>query len=89
MQAIVTKFHAPTNFSGARYSARAAAGRVIVHADYSMNFADNHKKAAETLAKKLGWEGRWIAGGMPNEDGYVFVNVDSARDGAFNIKPTI
>lgn len=76
MQAIVTKYLPPTNHKGARVVAKAAAGRLVVHWDHSLNVADNHAAAARALVEKLGWGGRWIAGGLPSEDGDVFVAYD-------------
>lgn len=72
-QAIVTKFHGPTDTRGSRVSARAEAGRVMVSWDHRLNQAANHAEAANALIAKLGWEGRWICAGMPGTSGYVFV----------------
>jgi len=80
MQAIVTKYVGPTNVKGARIIAKAAAGKVCISYPYESTLAKSHQIAAIALAKKLGWSGGWIAGGMPSGDGYVFVCAD--RDDA-------
>lgn len=85
MQAIVTKFHGPTDFRGSRITARAAAGRVTLPWRYHLDIAGNHTAAAEALARKLGWDGHWVAGGLPSEDGFVFVNALAPHDGAFKL----
>lgn len=56
-QAIVTRYISPTNTRGTRISARADAGKVIVHWDHALNSEDNHKRAAMALALKFGWLG--------------------------------
>ena len=77
-QAIVTKYHGPTNVRGSRISARADAGRVIVSYDHALDISGNHKAAAQALADKLGWtEAKGypaLAGGaLPGNAGYCFV----------------
>ncbi len=75
-QAIVTKYHGPTNTRGARISAQSAGGRVSVSYDHELTSGQNHAKAAATLAAKLGWSGRMVGGGSPDSTGSVFVFVD-------------
>ena len=77
-QAIVTKYHGPTNVRGSRISARCDAGRIMVSYDYALNIGDNHKAAAQALADKLGWTVEHgmpaLAGGaLPGNAGYCFV----------------
>lgn len=77
-QAIVTKYHGPTNYKGSRISARAEAGRVIVHYDHALNIDENHKAAAQALVERLGWTVAKgypaLAGGaLPGNAGYCFV----------------
>lgn len=80
-QAITTKFLGPTNVRGSRVKATAAAGSITVHWDHALNVDQNHAKAAEALVRKLGWTseraegyaGLWVAGGLPSEEGNVFV----------------
>lgn len=78
LQAIVTKYHGPTNYKGSRISARAEAGRVIVSYDYALNVDENHKSAAQALAERLGWtEAKGypalVGGALPGNAGYCFV----------------
>lgn len=77
-QAIVTKYHGPTNYKGSRISARAEAGRIIVHYDHALNPDENHKAAAQALADRLGWTTdkgypALAGGGLPGNAGYCFV----------------
>jgi len=71
-QAIVTKFHGPTNHRGARVKAAAAAGSVTVSWDYALGIEENHRAAAKALAQKYGWPLDMAGGGLPGS-GYVFV----------------
>jgi hypothetical protein len=78
MQAIVTKYHGPTNYKGSRISARAEAGRIIVHYDHALNIGENHAAAAQALADRLGWTTdkgypALAGGGLPGNAGYCFV----------------
>lgn len=70
-QAIETKYVGPTNVKNARVIAKAAAGRVIVSWDHSLNERQNHCAAANKLAKQLDWKGVWSGGGTGK--GYTFV----------------
>lgn len=74
-QAIVTKFHGPTNTRGSRISAKAFCGKVFVSYDYALSVQENHAAAARALVAKVGWHGRWIAGAHPDTSGYVFVGM--------------
>lgn len=76
-QAIITKYHGPTNVRGSRVSAKAWAGRVILSWDHALNSQDNHIAAAKALADKLAWEGKWHGGGSPDLSGFAFVLEDS------------
>lgn len=52
---------------------------------YDLNSDGLHAKAATALVRKLGWSGLWVGGGMPSEDGNVFVCVDGCMtDGEVN-----
>jgi hypothetical protein len=73
-QAITTKYLGPTNSRGSRIKATAAAGPITIPYDYAGNADSRHAKAAKALALKLGWSGLWVAGGLPSEDGNVYVN---------------
>ena len=64
LQSIVTRYLGPTNYRGSRVKATASAGSAVVSWDCSLSADANHKAAAEALARKFGWRGRWIEGGM-------------------------
>lgn len=76
LQAITTKYLGPTNTRGARIKATCDAGSLTVHWDYALNPSRNHAAAAQALAEKLGWTGRYV-GGADTRSGYVFVDADS------------
>ena len=83
LQAIVTKYHGPTNYKGSRISARAEAGRVVLAYDHALNPDENHKAAAQALAERLGWKEAIgypaLAGGaLPGNAGYCFVMAKGA-----------
>ena len=65
-QAIVTKYHGPTNTRGARVSATAQAGRIYVEWEDGLGIEANHAAAAEAFARKFDWFGRWVQGGLPD-----------------------
>ena len=76
MQAIQTRYHAPTNSSGARISAKCDAKRIILPWDHALNQAQNHEAAARTLILQMHWhrnhapqgESRphWYSGALPD-----------------------
>lgn len=73
MQAIQTKYHGPTNHTGSRFTARCDAGRVTVPYNHAEGIEENHKRAAATLARKLGWAVRstgkvesFVSGSLPD-----------------------
>jgi hypothetical protein len=74
-QAIVTKFHGPTNHRGARVKATADAGSITLPWDHALGVEGNHRAAAEALAKKYGWPLDMFGGGLPGS-GYAFVYAD-------------
>lgn len=55
MQALLTKYHGPTNTRGARLTAKAAAGSTSVPYDHGADFETNHRIASKALLVKLGW----------------------------------
>jgi hypothetical protein len=77
LQAIVTRYHGPGNVRGARVSARCEAGRLTLPWDHALNAEDNHRAAAEALARKFGWlpEGGRLAGGGLGNAVYAWVLV--------------
>lgn len=79
MKAIRTKYLGPTNFRGSRIVATAEGGhRLVIPYDYGAN-DHGHGEAAIQLARKLGWRGEMVAGGLPDgSTAWVFTN-GSAR----------
>jgi hypothetical protein len=77
MQAITTKFLGATNTRGSRIKATCDAGSVTISYPHELNYREAHRKAAQALADKLGWNtdsyGSLIGGGLPNNAGCVFV----------------
>jgi hypothetical protein len=76
LQAIVTRYHGPTNHKGSRISARAEAGRIFRHYDHALDAKENHAQAALDLAESMGWlrPGTRLHGGaLPGNAGYCFV----------------
>ena len=71
MKAIVTKYHGPTDFKGARISASDSDGnRVIVSYDHASNAP--HREAAKALCKKMNWHG-WLIEGHGPGNIHVFI----------------
>lgn len=89
MQAIVTKYFGPGAKFNARVKAKAQAGSLFLEWNDFLDYEANHRAAALALAKRYGWGGRWVGGGLPNEGGanygdQCWVNVDSQ---AFEVAP--
>ncbi len=75
MQAIITKYHGPTNTRGSRVSATAANGqRVFMGYDSAHTSEENHRIAAEKLCEKLDWHGKLASGSLKNGMVWVFVS---------------
>lgn len=76
-QAITTKYLGPSNVRGARVKASAEAGSVTLSWNHALNSDENHRKAAEALRDKMGWNtdgyGELHGGGLPGQSGYAFV----------------
>ena len=72
-QAITTKYLGPSNFRGSRIKAKAAEGSITISYDDRLNSEQAHAQAAEALARKFKWEGRYFQGGLPDDRGYCFV----------------
>lgn len=64
-QAIETRYLPATNTRPARIGARAQAGRIAIPWDHGLNQEDNHRRAAEQFAERMGWTGRLVGGGLP------------------------
>jgi hypothetical protein len=76
MKAIVTKYHGPTNFKGARITASDEDGnRVTISYPHELSGEDVHRKAAMALCDKMKWAGELVGGSLKR--GYVFVFVDT------------
>jgi hypothetical protein len=74
MQAIVTKYIGPTNYRGSRVKATTESGLSLTAGwRDDLNNEENHRLAAFALAKKLGWFGEWVGGGMTKGNVYVCV----------------
>ena len=71
-QAIVTKYHGPTNTRGARVSAKARAGKVWVSWEDALDVEGNHKAAAFALARRYEWFGSWVGGANPDGTGNTY-----------------
>ena len=75
MKAIVTKYHGPTNFKGARITASDEDGnRVTISYPHELSGEDVHRKAAIALCDKMKWTGELVGGSLKR--GYVFVFVE-------------
>lgn len=77
MKAIRTKYLGPTNFRGSRIVATAEGGhRLVIPYDYGAN-DHGHSEAALALARKLGWTGVLVPGGLPDgSTAWVFDTAD-------------
>jgi len=84
-QFITTKYLGPTNSRGPRLKAFASGSfsgyrpTLTVGWDHGLSPDENHRAVAFALAKRLGWSGRWIAGG--SVDGNVYVTDCDPEDG--------
>lgn len=76
MQAIIVKYHGPTDTKGARMSARCDAGRVTVPWDHALSIGDNARAACLALLSKIGWRGAYHGGSLP-DGSWAFVCVDA------------
>lgn len=77
-QAIVCRYHGPTNTRGARVSARAQAGRLTLAWDDALDPAGNFARVARAFAGDKGWPGT-MAGGFLPDGSCVFVFTDGAE----------
>jgi hypothetical protein len=87
MQAIQVKYLGPTNTKGSRYKATCQAGSLTLAANYSLNYETNCKAAAEALANKLGWHGKWFGGATEKDMVYVCAGLASHPDFMISRKP--
>jgi hypothetical protein len=88
MVAILTKYIGPTNFKGSRVKAFTAQGKysssLTLSWDDALSVEANHIAAAEALASRLEWSGKYVGGSA--DRGMVFVNVGRACSAAFTVK---
>lgn len=75
MIAIVTRYHGPTNFRGARYSARADGRVAYVSIDHGLDEEAKHRRAAEKLCGEAGWDADRFFGGSMGSSGWAWVPV--------------
>lgn len=73
-QAITTKYRFGRWVGGVK--ATCDAGSLFLPWDHEFDPAVNHALAAQALAAKIEWFGRWVGG--CTKDGYVFVLVDDS-----------
>lgn len=79
-KAIGTKYIPPSNTKSSRVKAYAEGGHSVTFAwSHDLNADGNHTKAAQALAEKMGWRGRYFRGGMPNGTGFVYVHIGDNR----------
>lgn len=79
-QAIVTRYHGPTNTRGSRISATAEAGRIYVAYDYALDATENHAAAARAFAAKWGWSGEWKGGGTNDFNVWVLTRTERGAE---------
>lgn len=72
MEAIQTRYLAPTNTRGARIKAWAQTGSITIPYPHELSGQAVHRAAALDLADKYGWKGQYLGGQLPNGD-YAFV----------------
>lgn len=65
-QAIRVKFLGPTNFRGDRLRAMAQTGSITISWNYTLNRDANFERAAAALRAKMGWDGQWAGGWLPD-----------------------
>lgn len=74
-KAITTRFHAPANVRGSRYSATDSDGnRVYQHANDALSHEGNHDNAAIALCRKMSWHGVLVRGGISTGNVYVWLS---------------
>lgn len=81
-QAIVTKYHGPTDTKGSRVSATAAAGKRWFDWDDALNPEENHCGAATRFASGFSWlaQGETLQGGGLPDGRYCWVIVPAATE---------
>lgn len=84
MQAIQTRYLGPTNSRGSRIKATCAAGSITISYPHELSGQGAHRKAAEALVSKLGWDHIYyngLLGGQLANGDYAFVfNSELSKD---------
>lgn len=82
LRAIETKYLPATNAlnSRAKATARKRSGdapeiSVMNNWDAGASVEENHARVAKLLAAKMKWAGLYVGGGLPDDSGFVFVNI--------------
>lgn len=84
MQAIKTRFTGPTATRPARIIATGCPGqRLTLPYAPKHNLAKNHRLAAQALATRLNWPGRWVQ--VVTSEGYVWICLHHAL--TFTVEP--
>lgn len=73
MKAIKCKYHPATDTKGSRISAWDGDNRVYITYPHDLSGADVFAAAALKLARKMGWTGTLVSGGLPDCEIFVFV----------------
>ncbi len=89
MQSIYTKFIPATNTKGSKIKAWTSGSRtasseirkgLILTMSYDhISGSNSHRLAAQALAERLGWAGRWVEGEGPDGKGSVYVYAETAN----------
>lgn len=75
-KAIVTRYFGPGAVRGSRIQAKAeGVGAIMYNFEHEDSHGTRHTLAAKALAEKYGWSGLYVAGGMPDGTGNVYVCV--------------
>lgn len=75
-KAIVTRYFGPGAVRGSRIQAKAeGVGSIMFDFDHASSHENRHCLAAKALAEKFGWIGLYVAGGMPDGKGNVYVSL--------------
>jgi hypothetical protein len=81
-QAITTKYLPYTNTKPSRVKATTSSGiSLTMSYDHELSADGNHTAVAKALVEKLGWQGVWVAGGLPNGNCYVGLPRGFSEDG--------
>ncbi len=77
MQAITTRYHAPTDKLDSRVSAKTASGvRMIMDWNSTLNCEENHRAAARAMCHDLAWSTTFVSAGLSRDGDMVHVLTD-------------